>query len=226
MNHHHAPAPARANIRTETAVDALLTELGRSMQILGGAAQASRPNPAGSRKAQDDALPEADKKHAAGLMRVNHVGEVCAQALYRGQALFCDNGDTRHLLHAAAQEEVDHLAWCQQRLRELDSRPSLLNPLWYGGSFLLGAIAGKAGVPRNLGFMAETERQVEQHLDRHLTDLPQDDVRSRSIVTQMREDEIEHRNTAERHGATPLSWPIKLAMRGMSKVMTTLAYRI
>jgi len=221
-----ALVPARVNIRNETGIDAFLTEVGRSMQILGGAAHASRPNPAGVRKVDDDTLPAAHKKHAAGLMRVNHVGEVCAQALYRGQALFCENDATRHLLHAAAQEETDHLAWCQQRLSELDSRPSLLNPLWYGGSFLLGVLAGKAGVPRNLGFMAETERQVEQHLDRHLAELPGEDMRSRSIVSQMRTDEIAHRTTAESHGAMPLAWPVKLAMRGMSKIMTTLAYRI
>lgn len=222
----HAITALNVNIRRETAVDALLSELGRSIQILGGAAHASRPNPAGKRAPNAEKLSAEQKTHAAGLMRVNHVGEVCAQALYRGQALFCENEGTKQLLHEAAQEEVDHLAWCQQRLDELGSRPSLLNPLWYGGSFVLGLAAGKAGVPRNLGFMAETERQVEQHLDNHLVQLPTEDKRSRDIVTQMRTDEITHRTTAEMHGATDLSWPVKLAMRGMSKVMTTLAYRI
>lgn len=226
MSNQQALAPVRSDVRTETGMDALLAEAGRSLQILGGAAHASRPNPAGGFKAGEDALSPADKTHAAGLMRVNHVGEVCAQALYRGQALLCEDEGTKRLLHAAAQEEVDHLAWCQQRLNELGSRPSLLNPLWYGGSFLLGVMAAKAGVPRNLGFMAETERQVEQHLDKHLAQLPNQDSRSRDIVSQMRTDEIAHRTTAETHGAAPLSWPVKLAMRGMSKVMTTLAYRI
>ena len=219
-------APVRTDIRRESPLDALLSEVGRSLQILGGAAHASRPNPAGQLTAEESTLSPAEKTHAAGLMRVNHVGEVCAQALYRGQALLCENEETKRLLHDAAQEEVDHLAWCQQRLDELGSRPSLLNPLWYGGSFVLGMIAGKAGVPRNLGFMAETERQVEQHLDRHLTELPNEDVRSRDIVAQMRTDEIAHRTTAETHGARPLSWPVRQAMRGMSKIMTTLAYRI
>jgi ubiquinone biosynthesis monooxygenase Coq7 len=159
-------------------------------------------------------------------MRVNHVGEVCAQALYRGQALFCRDAATRALLHDAAAEEVDHLVWCRDRIIELHSHTSLLNPLWYAGSFTLGVVASRAGLGKNLGFMAETERQVEQHLDKHLSDLPVADERSRAIVTKMRDDEIKHRNTAERHGAHKLRLPVRAIMRAMSKVMTVTAYRI
>ncbi|MBB5215251.1 2-polyprenyl-3-methyl-6-methoxy-1,4-benzoquinone monooxygenase [Parapusillimonas granuli] len=209
-------------------VDKLLSEIGRAVQILDGSVHASRPNPAGRHRADDHAaaLTSEEQRHAAGLMRVNHVGEICAQALYRGQAMFCRDAAIRDVLYDAAAEEVDHLAWCRQRLDELHSRPSLLNPLWYAGSFALGMAASRAGTGRNLGFMAETERQVEQHLDGHLVDLPKTDERSRSIVVQMRDDEIQHRNTAETHGADALPAPVKLAMRFMSKVMTVTAYRI
>lgn len=228
--------------RRTNKLDDLLTEVGRAMQVLSGGAHASRPNPAGKRHSVAAAAPQgadalpavegpmqltpAEQQHAAGLMRVNHVGEICAQALYRGQALFCGDAATRNLLRKAASEEVDHLAWCQDRLSELGSRPSLLNPFWYAGSFTMGMLASRAGTRRNLGFMAETEHQVEQHLDRHLKDLPARDVRSRKIVEQMREDEMAHRQTAERQGASRLPAPIRLAMRGMSKIMTVSAYRI
>ncbi|MGB3289587.1 MAG: 2-polyprenyl-3-methyl-6-methoxy-1,4-benzoquinone monooxygenase [Burkholderiaceae bacterium] len=210
-------------------LDRLLSEVGRAVQVLDGSVHAGRPNPAGKPPAQADepqALSSAERQHAAGLMRVNHVGEICAQALYRGQALFCRDASIRQVLHSAAAEEVDHLVWCRDRLHELQSRPSLFNPLWYAGSFSLGVLAGRAGVGKNLGFMAETEKQVEQHLDRHLTELPLADTRSRAIVTQMRDDEIGHRNTAETHGAHKLPKPVQLAMKAMSKVMTTTAYRI
>jgi len=205
-------------------LDALLVEADRALRVLSGATVAARANPADEQSACSAALDEAARRHAAGLMRVNHVGEICAQALYRGQAAVCEDESTRALLHQAAQEEVDHLAWCEGRLRELDSRPSLLNPLWYAGSFGLGLLAGKAGVPRNLGFMAETERQVEEHLDGHLHALPPDDGRSRAIVEQMRQDEIGHRVAAERAGAHALAQPVKMAMRAMSAVMTRTAY--
>jgi len=217
-------------IRRSNPLEDVLAEVGRALQVLDGSAQAGRPNPAGPRPLAaaegQEALSSAEQQHAAGLMRVNHVGEVCAQALYRGQAMFCRDAAIRDVLHRAAAEEVDHLVWCRERLDELNSRPSLLNPLWYAGSFSLGVIASRAGIPRNLGFMAETERQVEQHLDDHLERLPPQDVRSRRIVEQMRDDEIVHRNTAEDHGAMPLPGPVKLAMRFMSKVMTTTAYRL
>lgn len=206
-------------------LDAVLAEAGRALQVLAGAAQAGRPNPAG-RLRGESSLTDAERRHAAGLMRVNHVGEVCAQALYRGQALMCQDPATRALLLDAAAEEVDHLAWCRERLDELQSRPSYLNPFWYAGSFALGLAAGRAGTARNLGFMAETEAQVEQHLDGHLTQLPAGDERSRRIVEQMRTDEIGHRTTAQREGAQRLPLPIRLGMRVMSKVMTTTAYRI
>lgn len=215
--------------RRSSPLENLLAEFGRALQVLDGSVQAGRPNPAGPRPlntAEEPTLSPAEKQHAAGLMRVNHVGEICAQALYRGQAMFCSDDSIRNVLYKAASEEVDHLVWCRDRLDELGSRPSLFNPLWYAGSFSLGAVASRAGIPRNLGFMAETERQVEQHLDSHLESLPPQDDRSRRIVEQMRDDEIEHRTTAETHGAVPLPAPVKLAMRFMSKVMTTTAYRL
>jgi ubiquinone biosynthesis monooxygenase Coq7 len=171
-------------------------------------------------------MSRAEQAHAAGLMRVNHVGEICAQALYRGQATFCGDASIQEVFRKAASEEVDHLVWCRERLTELQSRPSLLNPLWYAGSFTLGAIASKAGHGRNLGFMAETEKQVEQHLDRHLTDLPASDERSRKILTQMRDDDIGHRATAEANGAQRLAKPTRAIMKLMSRIMTTTAYRI
>lgn len=216
--------PRATNMRRLSGLDRLLTEAGQALQVLAADAQAARPNPAGKRAADEPALDPQEKRHAAGLMRVNHVGEVCAQALYRGQAVFCEDEKVRDLFIEAASEEVDHLVWCQERLRELDSRPSYLNPFWYAGSFGLGLLAGKASTARNLGFMAETEAQVEQHLDSHLRKLPADDHRSRAIVRQMRDDEIAHRTSAEKQGASRLPLPLRLGMRAMSKVMTGTAY--
>ena len=216
--------------RRQSGVDKVLTEFGRALHVLGGSMHASRTNPAEdvptahSAEGPGDMTPE-EERHAAGLMRVNHVGEICAQALYRGQAVFCGDAATRKILLQAAAEEVDHLVWCNERLTELSSRPSILNPLWYAGSFSLGLVAGRAGTGRNLGFMAETERQVEEHLNSHLERLPKQDVRSRTIVAQMRDDEILHRTTAEDHCAHSLPLPIRIAMRAMSRVMTTTAYR-
>lgn len=204
-------------------LDAIFGEVDQALRVLTGAAAASRPNPA---QAPESALSEDEKRHAAGLMRVNHVGEVCAQALYRGQAAACREASVRTLLLDAAVEEVDHLVWCDQRLKELGSRPSLLNPLWYAGSFTLGVLASVAGVPRNLGFMAETERQVEEHLDGHLQKLPATDARSREIVSQMKSDEAKHRGSAEQAGGVGLPAPVRGVMRMMSRVMTTTAYRI
>ncbi len=213
-------------VRRQSRLDRVITEAGRSIQVLSGSAHAARANPAGKAPLAGESLSAADQAHAAGLMRVNHVGEVCAQALYRGQALFSRDAASRQVFLDAAAEEVDHLAWCADRLKELQSRPSYLNPLWYAGSFALGVAASCAGPARNLGFMAETEAQVEQHLDRHLTQLPTTDERSRRIVEQMRVDEISHRTTAEKQGAQRLPLPVRLVMRAMSKVMTTTAYRI
>jgi len=219
-------SPRRSSlVRRSGPLDAVIGEVDRALRVLSGSATASRPNPATT----PDPIPpmtEQEKQHAAGLMRVNHVGEVCAQALYRGQAVVCRDSATRELLLEAAAEEVDHLAWCSQRLQELGSRPSLLNPLWYAGSFTLGVAAGFAGVPRNLGFMAETERQVEEHLDSHLQKLPNTDQRSREIVTQMKADEVKHRTSAEKAGGVMLPTPVKGLMRAMSRVMTTAAYRV
>ena len=220
------PTPPKF-VRRPALFDAVLTEVGHALNVLSRSAQAARPNPAGrSLTKKEEHLSESEAKHAAGLMRVNHVGEVCAQALYRGQALMTQDASIKELLYEASSEEVDHLVWCDDRLKELGSRPSVLNPLWYVASLGLGVIASKAGTPYNLGFMAETERQVEQHLDSHLESLPKQDERSRQIVEQMRIDEIEHRLTAENHGARDLPFPVKTAMRIMSKVMTTSAYRI
>lgn len=228
------PSSTRANAPSSSArssfarrpgrLDALLAEAHRALNVLAGAAASSRPYPAGPESAET--LTPVEKRHAAGLMRVNHVGEICAQALYRGQAAACTDPAARGLLHGAAAEEVDHLAWCQRRLGELNSHPSVLNPLWYAGSFSLGLLAGRAGVPRNLGFMAETERQVEAHLDSHLKRLPLQDTRSRKVVEQMKQDEIEHRVSAERAGAAALPWPARNAMRLFSRVMTATAYWI
>lgn len=206
-------------------LDPLVGELAVALQVLSGAATASRPNPAGA-NAGAESLGESERRHAAGLMRVNHVGEVCAQALYRGQALACRHAQTEALLLDAAREEVDHLAWCAQRLRELDSRPSLLNPFWYAGSLALGLLASRAGEAYNLGFMAETEKQVEAHLNDHLRLLPEADTRSRRIVGQMRDDEIKHRKTAQKAGAASLPDPLPSLMKFMSKVMTKSAYVI
>jgi ubiquinone biosynthesis monooxygenase Coq7 len=219
------PTSARTPFARRTGrLDAMLAEADRALRVLAGAASASRAYPAGPEAAES--LTPTEKRHAAGLMRVNHVGEICAQALYRGQATACADPAARGLLKEAAAEEVDHLAWCQRRLGELNSRPSLLNPLWYAGSFGLGLLAGRAGVARNLGFMAETERQVEAHLDGHLKKLPPQDTRSRNVVEQMKQDEIEHRVSAERAGAVTLPWPVRSAMRLLSRAMTSTSYWI
>ena len=172
-------------LRRTSPLDALLAEADRALRVLSNSATAGRPYPAKSEEAPN-AMSAQEKRHAAGLMRVNHVGEVCAQALYRGQASVCRELAPRALLLNAASEEVDHLVWCNERLTELGSRPSLLNPVWYAGSFALGVLASYAGVPRNLGFMAETERQVEAHLEEHLRTLPVQDERSREIVRKMK----------------------------------------
>lgn len=187
-------------------------------------ADASRASPA-------SAVPEAqldagERAHAAALMRVNHVGEVCAQALYQGQALTARDPHARQALERAAGEEEDHLAWSAERIRELDGRTSLLNPLWYAGAFAVGTIAGAAGDRWNLGFLAETERQVEEHLSGHLERLPAADERTRAVVAAMRADEARHRDTALRLGAAELPRPIRLAMRLASGLMTRIAYRV
>lgn len=171
-------------------------------------------------------LPEAERRHVAGLMRVNHTGEVCAQALYQGQALTARLPRVRRQMEEAAKEEEDHLAWCEQRLRELDSHTSVLNPVWYGMSLGIGALAGVAGDKWSLGFVEETEVQVCAHLSGHLARLPADDLRSKEILQQMREDEAKHAAMAKRAGAASLPPPVKKLMSAVAKVMTTAAYKV
>lgn len=171
-------------------------------------------------------LTDAERRHAAGLMRVNHVGEVCAQALYHGQAAGAADPDLRAFFLQSAAEEGDHLAWTKQRLDELQSHPSALNPLWYGGAYALGLLAARAGDARSLGFTVETERQVEEHLAGHMDRLPEADTVSRAIVAAMKGDEAAHGQTARRLGAAELPAPVKWAMRLAARVMTTTAYRI
>ena len=171
-------------------------------------------------------LGEQERKHAAALMRVNHVGEVCAQALYTAQAMSTRNEALRAQLEKASREETDHLAWTQARLDELGARPSLLNPLWYAGAFGIGLVAGRLGDRVSLGFIVETERQVEAHLQGHLERLPPADHASRAIVAQMKDDEAMHASHAQASGAAELPPPVKLAMRAAAKVMTTTAHYI
>jgi ubiquinone biosynthesis monooxygenase Coq7 len=205
-------------------LDSAICAFDRTLRTMSSVATASRPNPALG--VAEPGLTEQEKTHSAGLMRVNHVGEVCAQALYAAQSAFAKTPLTREQFQKAGEEEVDHLAWTADRLQELGSRTSLLNPLWYAGSFALGAVAAKLGDPISLGFVVETERQVEAHLDRHLDELPPNDLRSRAIVTQMRDDEVAHAEAAAQLGASELPLPVKKVMEAMAKVMTTAAYRI
>ncbi len=205
-------------------LDSAICAFDRTLRTMSNVATASRPNPAVG--VADPALTEQEKTHSAGLMRVNHVGEVCAQALYAAQSAFAKTPLTREQFQKAGEEEVDHLAWTADRLQELGSRTSLLNPLWYAGSFALGAVAAKLGDPVSLGFVVETERQVEAHLDRHLEELPPNDLRSRAIVTQMRDAEVAHAEAAAQLGAAELPLPVKKVMQAMAKVMTPAAYRI
>ncbi len=196
----------------------------RVLKTLAGEHTPQRASPARSIAAVP--LDDASRAHSAGLMRVNHAGEVCAQALYEGQALVARDMRVREALLSAAREEEDHLAWCGERLRELDSRPSLLNPLWYGMSFAIGAATGLMGDEISLGFVAATEDQVCRHLNRHLNDLPADDERSRAIVVQMRDDEARHGTAALEAGGANFPQPAKDAMTLISRVMTTSAYRV
>jgi ubiquinone biosynthesis monooxygenase Coq7 len=207
-----------------TFAERVISEFDRTLRALAGVHEAARPNPADEVVEAD--LGEKERVHAAGLMRVNHVGEVCAQALYQGQAMTARDPQARAALEQAAREEQDHLAWSAERIRELDGRTSLLNPLWYAGSFAMGVAAGALGDRWNLAFLAETERQVEEHLSGHLERLPAEDRRTRAVVEAMRADEARHRDTAMRLGAAELPAPFKLAMRLASKVMTTLSYRV
>lgn len=214
--------------RNYTPADRLLSTLSRGLSRVAGSHAAPdaalRENPAAP--APEAPLAEAQRRHAAGLMRVNHAGEVSAQALYQGQALVARNPQIREHLLAAAREEQDHLRWCEQRLQELGDAPSRLQPLWYAGSFAIGAAAGLAGDRWSLGFIDETERQVSAHLDDHLRQLPDQDQRSRAIVEAMRDDEDRHAREAREAGGRPLPAPVKGLMRQVARIMKFGAYRI
>ena len=206
-------------------INALILAADGALRTLFAEPRASRANPADS--VAELQLNEAERRQAGALMRINHVGEVCAQALYTGQALACRDPALRAQLAEASREETDHLAWTQQRLNDLNDRPSLLNPLWYAGAFAIGFAAGKIGGDKiSLGFVVETERQVEAHLQSHMDLLPAADTASRAIVSQMKADEIAHAQMAMKAGAVELPSPIKSVMQMAAKVMTTVAQRV
>jgi len=210
--------------RTISPLDHLIVGFDKALRVVGGVAKAGRPNPGVS--APDCELNAQEQRHSAGLMRVNHVGEVCAQALYDAQGRRASTQAMRAQFAQSGREEEDHLAWTAERLAELGSQPSLLNPLWYAGAYALGTVASRLGDAVSLGFVVETERQVEAHLNSHLDQLPPQDAKSRAIVTRMRDDEIEHGAKAEAMGAAEMPLPVRTAMRAMAKVMTTTAYYI
>jgi ubiquinone biosynthesis monooxygenase Coq7 len=205
-------------------LDTLIVGFDRALRTLSGNVVAARPTP-GAALPEAGMTPEA-RRHAAALMRVNHTGEVCAQALYAAQALVARDAAIKARFAAAAREEEDHLAWTQARLAALGDRASLLNPVWYAGSFAIGVAAGLAGDRANLGFVAETERQVEEHLTAHMDRLPDADAKSRAVVGQMRDDEIRHGAMALEAGGVPLPYPVKRLMRAAADVMRAVAYRI
>jgi ubiquinone biosynthesis monooxygenase Coq7 len=203
--------------------DELIIGFDRALRTLAGTASSQRPNPA--QNLPEETLTPEERRHAGGLMRVNHTGEVCAQALYQAQALTARDPELRGRFALAAREEEEHLAWTQERLAELGDRTSYANPLWYAGSFAVGLIAGIGGDRINLGFVVETERQVEEHLTDHMDRLPEADARSRAIVAAMRDDEARHGATARDAGASELPLPIRALMRATAKLMTLTAYR-
>ena len=205
-------------------LDSLIAHFDRALRTIHAPAHSVRETPGHDLPEAD--LSEAERRHAAGLMRVNHCGEICAQALYQGQAITSRDPQIRAELERASREETEHLAWTAQRIDELGGRTSLLNPLWYGGALSIGVLAGTLGDRWNLGFLAETERQVEAHLADHLQRLAPADQRSRAIVEQMKIDEAEHADMAIGLGGRRLPLPARLAMRMASKVMTSVAYRV
>ena len=214
------PVPAR---RLSLA-DRLIQEIDRGLRTVAAANVSARPFP--DQGIDETVHDPAARKHAAALMRVNHAGEIAAQALYHGQALTARNPAVREQMLAAARDETDHLAWCERRVKELDSRTSLLAPVWYAGSFAIGALAGLSGDRTSLGFVEETEKQVVEHLDAHLHELPADDERSRRIVAQMKADEDRHADDARSQGAQPLPRPVRELMRRTARLMTRTAYRM
>jgi len=220
-----ANTPSAGTPRRYSVFDKLIQNADLALRTLKpGAAQEERPSPALSRPHHE--MSEAETQHAAGLMRINHTGEVCAQALYQGQATTARLPEVRAAMEQAAREEIDHLVWCEQRLNELGSHTSRLNPLFYGLSFGIGALAGKISDKVSLGFVAATEEQVCSHLTHHMTSLPVQDERSKSVLLQMLEDEARHATTALNAGGHRFPLPVKLAMTAVSKVMTKSVYRI
>ena len=205
-------------------IDQAIIEFDKALRTVFASARSVRPVP--GEDIPDAEMSDAERAHAAALMRVNHVGEVCAQALYQGQSIMSRDPAIRDTLRQASQEETEHLAWTERRIAERGGRKSLLNPLWYGGALAIGMLAGRFGDRWNLGFLAETERQVEHHLKGHLDTLPPADLRSRAIVEQMKVDEAEHADTAVRLGAHDLPAPAKAVMKAAAQVMTTLTYRL
>ncbi len=205
-------------------LDPLIIGIDRALRTLFVIPSSSRAVP--GRECVEPAMSAEEQRHAGALMRVNHVGEICAQALYQGQALTCSAPEIRKALENAAYEETEHLAWTERRIKELGGRKSLLNPLWYLGALSLGAAAGKLGEAWSLGFLAETERQVEAHLEHHLSELPIQDIKSRMIVQQMKLDEVSHAEMAVRLGARALPSQVKTAMRLAAGAMTRTAYYI
>jgi len=218
-----------------TPIDQFLSSLDNALRTLAGASHAGRAFPAAAHADEGEvgktgeeaaALSDDDRRVSGALMRVNHVGEVCAQALYQAQALTARTDALRQQMLLAAKEETDHLAWTQQRMAELDARASVLNPLWYAGSFAIGLVAGRLGDRASLGFVVETERQVEQHLAGHLDRLPVADHRSRAVVAQMKDDERKHADAALDAGASLVPAPVRWLMAGAARVMTATAQRI
>jgi ubiquinone biosynthesis monooxygenase Coq7 len=218
------PPKAPSAARHLTLADRLIQELDRGLRTVAAANVSARPFP--DEGVAETVTDPAARRHAAALMRVNHAGEIAAQALYHGQALTARNPTLRRHMLAAARDETDHLAWCERRVRELDSRTSMLAPLWYAGSFAIGALAGLSGDRTSLGFVDETEKQVCAHLDSHLDTLPAEDERSRRIVAQMKADEDRHAADARAHGAATLPRPVRELMRRTARIMTRTAYRV
>ena len=211
--------------RSYTPIDRFIIGVDNALRMAAGRTdEAQRKNPAES--VPEVVMEEDNRKHAAGLMRINHAGEVCAQALYAGQAVTARNPALQADLKQAANEEIDHLSWCKDRLDELDSKPSLLDPIWYAGSFAIGAVAGLPGDGWSLGFLKETENQVEAHLEGHIEKLPPEDARSRAILDQMKIDEAKHAKMAEDSGAYDLPRPVKRLMKVTAAAMKAVAYRV
>jgi len=206
-----------------SSLDQWIAAADRALRTLAATPAASRPSPAAG-VGEEEPLASDEAREAVALMRVNHVGEVCAQALYDAQALAARSPELKAMFEQAAREEADHLAWTEERIRELGGRTSLLNPLWYGGAFAIGLAAARIGDRASLGFMAETERQVEQHLQGHLERLPESDAASRAIVAQMKDDEVRHADAAAALGGAELPLPVRMAMRLAARVMTRTAH--